>query len=1011
MNQSISFQSYSSGLYGAIHKVFIAIVFIGSIAFGKVQAQSFDSLTFNFKHPPINARPWVYWYVMDGYLNKEGITADLEAMARVGIGGAILLEANLKYEVGKTKFMSEEWRDCFQHVIKEAERLNIEITLGSGPGWAGSGGPWIKADQSMLQLISSKINVKGKVDTIFPKPVPAEPYFGMGSLNEQMKIDRANYYKDVYVLAYPKVDSITQIADIKEKALYIRDPYSSRNGSKPLLQFSKEEGSFKTKGLDQSKMIDISKFMQPDGHLVWNAPAGEWTIYRFGTATTAANTRPAPVSGYGFECSKLDTTALNYHLDNYINLLIKDSGKKISKAKRAVGWNMIHIDSWEMGAQNWSHDFATEFKKRRGYAIEPYLPAYRGAVVENKKVSERFLWDMRLTAQDLLLENHALHLRNVAHQTGFGLSIEPYDMNPTSDLALGAIADVPQGEFWTEKGYNSSFSCIEASSIAHTNNKDIVAAESFTTGWGRTPWLRTPANLKNQADWALAIGINRIIVHRYAFQPWKDRFPGMTMGQYGVQYERTQTWWDFSNEWHDYLTRCQYLLRQGKPVNDILFLNPEGAPIAFEPPVSAYGMNAWMPDKKGYGFDGCDPNNLIENADVQNGKIIFPGGVEYRILVLPTTEYMTPKLLNKINSLLQKGATVMGFAPKYSPSLVNYPKCDDSIKQLSESMWGNNTLPKKIGKGTLYPCKSTDTLNLLPKNQSNGITLYKGFVPPYVGYATIEKVLKDLSVKEDFHCDKVFRYNHRKLENGDIYFVSNTNKTSEEGICTFRAKGNVIFMNPIDGKEYQAEVIKKTNETTTVKVPLEGYGSIFILFKNDVKSIHKSLPVLPFKMNLIRNVNSKWTVNFDKKWGGPEEIVFDSLKDWSQHDSLGIKYYSGKANYKTTIQLNSKQIQGRTFIDLGDVEVMARIKINGKDLGVAWCPPYRVETTGFWKEGENKLEVEVVNQWVNRMIGDQSLPVEKRFTWSSWMPYKKTDKLVTSGLIGPVTIQTIDEKQ
>ncbi len=992
-------------------KYFLISFFILILTFNSQAINQISQIKTNFECPGNDYKPWVYWYVMDGYLNKEGITADLEAMAKVGIGGFILMEVNLGEKPGKTKFMSPEWRDCFQHVLNEAERLKLQMALGSGPGWAGSGGPWIKADQSMLQLISSKINVKGKVDVLLPKPTPEVPYFGMESLNEEMKKERADYYQDVCVLAFPKMDSIPQISDIKEKALYIRKPYSSTNGSKPLLKFSTIDNESKTTGLQMKQMIDVSKFMQPDGRLVWTAPAGEWTIFRFGTATTAANTRPAPIPGYGFECSKLDTSALNYHLDNYINKLIKDSGTKISDTRRSVGWNMLHIDSWEMGSQNWSHNFAAEFKKRRGYDIEPFLPVYSGFVVSNKKISERFLWDMRITAQDLLLENHAIHLRKIAHEHGFGLSIEPYDMNPTSDLALGAIADVPQCEFWAEKqGFNTTFSCFEATSIAHTCNKNIVAAEAFTTNWGNTPWSRTPANLKDQVDWVFAAGINRIIVHRYAFQPWKDKFPGMTMGQYGIQYERTQTWWNFTIEWHDYITRCQYLLRQGKPVADILFLNPEGAPTVFEPPVSACTGNSWMPDKKGYSFDGCDPINLIENADVKNGKIIFPGGIEYRILVLPTTEYMTPNLLQKINTLIEKGATVMGFAPKYSPSLTDYPHCDEEVWNLAQKMWGNDPLPKKIGKGMLYPCTAIDTLNLLPNFQSDGKNLFKGFIPPFVKYSSIEAVLKKLNIKEDFKCDNAFRYIHRKLEKGDIYFVSNTKNTSENGICTFRTKGNVSFLNPIDGKEYQAEVLTQTGETTTVKIPLEGNGSVFVLFKKGISLFPKRLPVLPFHMKSILKVNSKWTVSFDKKWGGPEEVVFDSLKDWSLSDNLGIKYYSGTAKYKTTIKLNSQQIQGRTFIDLGNVQVMARVKINGKELGVAWCSPYRVETTGCWNEGDNTVEIEVVNLWINRLIGDQTLPEDKRFTWSTWMPFKKTDKLVRSGLLGPVTIQVIDDK-
>jgi len=352
----------------------------------------------------------------------------------------------------------------------------------------------------------------------------------------------------------------------------------------------------------------------------------------------------------------------------------------------------------------------------------------------------------------------------------------------------------------------------------------------------------------------------------------------------------------------------------------------------------------------------------------------------------------------------------MGFAPRYSPSLTDYPQCDEEVSNLARKMWGNDSLPKKIGKGMLFPCTATDTLNVSPKYQSNGNAVFKGFIPPFVNYSSIEKVLKSLNIKEDFLCDNAYRYVHRKLDRGDVYFVSNTLHTAETGICTFRANGNVSLLNPIDGKEYQAEVVGRTGETTSVKIPLEGNGSVFILFKKEPLSFQNKLPIFPFDMETILNVNSRWTVHFNEKWGGPQEIVLDSLKDWSLFEQLGIKYYSGKALYKTTIVLNKNQIQGRTFLDLGDVQVMARIKINGKDLGVVWHCPYRVESTEYWNEGENTLEIEVVNQWINRMIGDQFLPIDRRYTWSTWNPFQKTDELVASGLIGPVTIQNIDKK-
>ena len=651
-----------------------------------------------FTAPTSENKPWVYWYVMDGHLNKEGITADLEAMKKAGIGGVIFMEVDYGVEKGKIQFMSTQWRDCFKHAVKEAERLGMEFTLGSGPGWAGSGGPWVKVEESMLHLVLSSMDVSGDVDVKLPQAQAEPPFFGIESLDENMKIARDKFYRDVCVLAYPKVEKNKPIDHLKERTLYIRRPYSSDDNALSAITIPSPVDKISGEtGLASDRMIDITSYMQPDGRLVWKAPQGEWTIYRFGITTTGANTRPAPVSGYGFECSKLDSNILNHHFENFHKKLIDDLGRSITNKRRTKGWDMLHLDSWEMGAQNWSYDFPDEFKKRRGYDMTPYLPAYSGQIVGNRLITERFLWDMRLTAQELMLENYAGYLKKLAHQYGMGLSIEPYDMNPASDLALGAVADVPMCEYWVNP-FITAFSCVEAVSVAHTNNKNIVAAESMTGGHRPEVWTDNPSNMKSQVDWAFACGVNRMAFHVAVFQPYPDRFPGMTLGGIGSFYNTTQTWWTLSKGWHEYLTRCQYLLRQGEPVADILFLNPEGAPVSFLPPASAQNGTSVMPDRKGFNFDGCDPQNLIANADIKNGKIVFPGDMAYRVLVLPNTEYMTPELLNKINNLVEKGATVMGFAPKKSPSLVNYPKCDEEVAALVKKMWGNDNVPKRSEK-------------------------------------------------------------------------------------------------------------------------------------------------------------------------------------------------------------------------------------------------------------------------------------------------------------------------
>lgn len=553
--------------------VFTLVLLGGVTGWGRELAE-------DFREPPSSARPWVYWFFLDGNLSRDGITADLEAMQQAGIGGVILMEVDAGIPKGPVRFMSEPWLALFKHAVSEAQRLGLEITLNAGPGWTGSGGPWVKPEQSMQHIVASETKVAGgqRFEGVLPQPQPRAPFFG--PVPHELEPGRSGFYRDVAVLAFPTPEGGDRIADLDEKALYVRAPYSSQPGVKPYLPVDNvhsaedivrgrttyEENALRRDYVQRERIVDLTDRLSPEGRLIWDVPQGDWTILRFGRVTTGANTRPAPQSGLGFECDKFDPAALDAHFDAFVGRLLREIGPQ--PAHRTAGWTMLHIDSWEMGAQNWSERFRDEFQRRRGYDLLRYLPVMTGRVVESLEISERFLWDLRLTAQELVIENHAQHLKTLGRRYGLGLSIEPYDMNPCSDLSLGAVADVPMCEFWAQGyGFDTSYSCFEAVSIAHTLGRPIVAAESFTSS-AKEAWQLHPGLMKPQADWAFCTGINRLVFHRYAHQPWLDRWPGMTMGPYGVHYERTQTWWPMVGAWHQYLTRCQALLRRGLPVTD-----------------------------------------------------------------------------------------------------------------------------------------------------------------------------------------------------------------------------------------------------------------------------------------------------------------------------------------------------------------------------------------------------------------------------------------------------------
>ncbi len=967
-----------------------------------LQAQSIvkpvgiDSIRTGFLHPPAAARPGVYWYFMDGNRTKAAMTADLESMKRVGIGNVVFLEVNVGVPRGPVDFLSDEWKELFKHAVREGERLGIEITLGTGPGWAGSGGPWIKPAQSMQHLVASKVRVVagssgdlGGKKIVLPVPAPKKPFFGYGTLTPTLRKEWDDFYEDVAVLAFPTRDTSVKIKDIDEKALFYRAPYTSQQGVRPYFPAVTEYDEAPASAIiPKDQVIDVTGKLAPDGTLNWAPPPGDWTILRFVSRNNGAVTRPAPVPGLGFEVDKMDTVSLEAHLDKYVGELLEKTGEP--DMQMAGGFKRLHIDSWEMGAQNWTPHFREEFIKRRGYDPLPFYPVYMGNIVESVTVSERFLWDLRQTCQEMVLAYHAGQVKKYSHRHGLALSIEPYDMNPAADLELGAVADIPMCEFWSKGfGFNSSFSCIEATSIAHVNGSSLVPAEAFTAD-DNEGWKQFPGSMKNQGDWAFATGINRLVIHTFQHQSLDDKYrPGVTMGPYGVHWNRAQSWWSMADGYHRYLTRCQYILQQGRTVADILYLTLEGAPHVFRAPASAMDGDEVLPDRRGFNFDGCAPGQLYK-ASVRDGKIVFPGGARYSVLVLPASATMTPALLKKIVALMKDGAKVIGAPPVRSPGLSGYPGCDEQVRAMVAGGWKAMTLP--VTAGELYPA-----------------------------YEATAEVLHSMGIVEDFSSNGPLRYTHRTEQDWDIYFVANKWDSVVRTEVSFRGHDGVPELwDPVTAVSRSLPEFSVKNGRMTVPMEFQPYQSFFVVFrKGDVAGRGKNFPA----RQVISVLKGAWSVSFDTAWGGPARVRFDSLYDWTYSKVDGIRYYSGEAHYKKTFDLAGVRKGQRLYLDLGAVKDMARVRLNGKDLGVVWTAPWRVDITDVVKTRGNQLDITVANRWPNRLIGDERLPDDgiKDGKWPEWLlkglprtsgrrtfttfrHYTKDSPLLASGLLGPVRV-------
>ena len=1094
-----------------------------------------------FVTPPASARPWVYWYFMDGHITREGIRTDLEAMKKAGIGGVIFLTVNIGIPQGPVAFMSPEWKQLFAYAVSESKQQGIEIALGTGPGWAGSGGPWVKPEMSMQHLVSGETSIVGptRFDAVLPRPKPRTPYFGDGSLTPKLREQWNDFYRDETVIAFPTPAGKARLSKLDDKALYYRAPYTSVANVPPRIDPSTNAAPVpKEETIDAAKVVVLTSKMAADGRLTWDVPAGNWTVLRFGRTLTGQTTRPAPEAGLGFESDKFSRPAVAAQLDNYVGTIFKEVGPELRN--RNGGLTFLHFDSWEMGSQNWSSEFKQQFVTRRGYDPTPYLPAMSGYIVGSGERSERFLWDLRQTASELVIENHALPLKAYAHQRGLKFSVEPYDMNPAGDLDLGATADLPMGEFWSRGyGYDATFSVLEAVSVGHTNGKNVIGAESFTAA--NDYWRLYPGAMKAQLDWALCAGLNKIVFHTYQHQPDVNRSPGMTMGPYGVHWERTQTWWDMVPAFHQYITRSSEMLRQGAPVADILYLTPEGSPDVFTPPADA--LTSELPDRKGYGFDGCSPRTLMQNATVKNGQIVFPGGASYRVLVLPQWPTMTPQLLRELNELVRAGATIIGSPPSASPSLSNFPAADAQVRALAAQLWGRETT-RKVGKGrviraSIPPAKSGPSLEdarwiwyaegnpassapvgkryfrtTIEVNASrkiqDAVALFTGdnsfqvFIndqlvgagdnfhriesfdaksflrpgtnevrveatndgdtpnpagligairvfytdgtrknyttstswqasqtadgpqsaaqdlgesktgpwnlqsptaPIYQPYAATAAALSRMGVAPDFAATVPMRAIHRRLPDGELYFIANKSEQPIQTVASFRTTGLAPqWWNPLNGETRSLPDYSVVGSVTKVPVRLAGLESGFVVFRKPTAKKAAAGQNFPQAQTLL-TLSSPWNVSFDPKWGGPANITFPTLTDWSQNATDGIKYYSGKAIYRTSFDVAAPTAPGKYSLSLGSVKNLASVRINGRDLGSVWCAPWSVNIpAGLLKPTGNQLEVTVANLWVNRLIGDNDKPADQRFTSTTAGKVFSEKDLQPSGLLGPVRL-------
>ena len=809
----------------------IPVSFLLCLAFTASAAPA-DPLETGFRNPPDSAKPQTWWHWMNGNITKTGITADLEAMKGIGLGGATIVNVDCGIPPGPVKFMSPEWREDFKFAVSEANRLGLELCVENCAGWSSSGGPWNTVTNAMQRVTTSEVRVTGP--TNFNALLPQPP-------------TTLDFYRDIAVLAFLLPDPSATIENIEAKAGF--------NGDAVL---SSRKNNDATNGAVQIRdIVDLTSRLAAGGKLNWQVPAGEWVILRLGYTPTGVNNHPAAYGGEGLECDKFSKAALDAHWDGFMQKILDDLGPLAGQTL-----DSSLIDSYEVGGQNWSENFREEFQKRRGYDPLKFLPTFTGRVVNSPAVSERFLWDVRRTIADLFAENYYGHFAELCRQHGLKNAVEPYT-GPFESLQSGAPADVVMGEFWSGSQGNPSVKL--AASIAHIYGKTIVGAESFTAAPGAQSgrWQEDPYSLKTLGDLMYCQGLNRYVFHRYAMQPWTNRWPGMTMGQWGFHFERTETWWNQGKPWIDYISHCQFLLQQGRAVADAAYFTGESAPVemrAGNPPLPA-----------GYDFDAINADVLLHGATVKNGRITLASGASYTVLILPPNDAdMTPQMLQRLRELVRAGAIVAGPRPQHSPSLAGFPKCDAQVKKIADELWGR--------------CNGT---NVLENPEGKGRIVWGGSLADIFAAQNLQPDFEFLGAGANTHL----AYAHRVAGAADIYFVSNQRRQFDSAECTFRVSGKVPELwHPDTGVIEPAPVWSTQAGQTKVRLDFEPAGSVFVIFyhpaggADHVAAVSGSFAAEPARVPKLEIQHAVYTASD----GGGEMDVTGKLSELASEGQLII---------------------------------------------------------------------------------------------------------------------------
>ena len=787
---------------------------------------------------------------------------------------------------------------------------------------------------------------------------PGAAYGVGGGMPPQASAPRPLRIAELHLSGEPKV-----IQYAAKAGFTVADDYYAVDGKADLPDLA---------GVAPGDVVDLTARMKADGTLDWTPPKGAWRVLRFGWSLIGKTNHPATEEATGLEVDKLDAGAVRRYLDTYLGMYRDTTGADLVGAR---GIQALLNDSTEVGAFNWTSDMIGEFKRLRGYDPVPWLPALSGTLIGSREQSDAFLYDFRKTIADLHSSAHYGTIARFARDNGlktYGEALENGRPSLGDDMEMRSHADYPMGAMWfiprgTRVPGWFTADVKGASSVAHVYGQNIAAAESLTST--SFPWGTAPSDLRQIMDFEFLNGINRPVIHTSVHQPVDDKIPGLSLGMFGQYFNRHETWAEMARPWIDYISRTSLMLQQGVNVADVGYYYGEDAPLTA---LYAFAPVANAPVRHAYDF--VNPDAVMNRFSVDGGDVIAPGGARYRVLYLGgSSRKMTLPLLRRLSELVEQGATIIGNAPEGSPSLK-----DDKgeYAALQSRLWSGQPVTR-LGKGRV------------------------------IAGNDVEAGLASIGVATDFTYTKTAEdsevlFVHRKLADGDVYFVANRKFRAENTEARFRVTGKAPEIWRADTASFEPVSYRIEGGQTIVPLDMGPEESVFVVFRKPAAGASATIDRAPLAP--VGEIAGPWTVSFQPGRGAPAQARFDKLVSLSDQTDPGIKYFSGVATYTNSFALpKGAGRSARLVLDLGSIGDVAEVRINGKLAGTAWHAPYRMDISQAVKPGRNTIEVRVANLWVNRLIGDAQ-PGATKITLTGVPTYTAEAPLRKSGLIGPVNL-------